>query len=805
VTESSVGFFERNAPDTSEKELTRVLHVDDDACFLQCAKQCLEMQGQFQVETVLSVDKALEKLRKEEYDVVVCDYQMPKRDGLQFLRELRRKGISVPFILFTGKGREEVAVKALNLGVDGYFNKNGRPETVYGELAHGIKQTVEKRRAYARTRALNQTSIELASLSSDAIVREFLVKRLREITGAVAVSFADYDPSNQTLIVRLVEVEPRKQEKFALLLGKRLGDVRCPVSDEDYREIIHSVIGKRQTLTEATYGEIPPSVGAEIQKLLGVDRFIGVAYIIEGVLFGTSLLAMKAGMPDPQTEMIESFAYIAAVSLRRCQAEIAMKKSEEKYRQLVENIHEGIWGIDKDAYITFANPRMAEMLGYSIEEMMGRRLSSFMDEHFVEIAKRFLERRQQGIKEQHSFEFIRKDGKHVCAMLEKSPMTGDGGNYVGALVYVTDMTEHKQIEKRLSESSDLYRTIAENVHDGVTIIEKRKIVYVNDRAREIFGYPRAEIIRRTGVELAGLEEKEFLQRIQADAIQTRKLPGQIEFWVVRKDGTKKRIQNRYSPLSEDGATRVIFTTDITEREKTLEKLETLNQKLHIVGSLTRHDIRNKLSSVVNNAYLIRKTLPNDHKALAYLESIESACEQATRIFDFAAMYEKLGCERLQVMDVGTGIEEAVSLFPNLKGVEVVNECHGLKVMADSLLNQVFYNMVDNSLKHGIKVSQIRIYSEEKEKELKLFYEDDGVGIPAANKPKLFDVGFTTGKGSGYGLPLIKKMMEIYGWTIEEEGKAGMGAKFIMRIPKKKTETEDLRMRTQKDSQRQLKI
>lgn len=65
----------------------------------------------------------------------------------------------------------------------------------------------------------------------------------------------------------------------------------------------------------------------------------------------------------------------------------------------------------------------------------------------------------------------------------------------------------------------------------------------------------------------------------------------------------------------------------------------------------------------------------------------------------------------------------------------------------------------------------------------MVYEDDGVGIPPAAKPKLFDEGYTTGKGSGYGLYLVKKMMEVYGWNITEKGESGKGAKFIISIPR----------------------
>jgi len=132
---------------STEKEPIRVLHMDDEAGFLKAAKRCLEMQGAFQVDTALSVEKAMEKMKKKTFDVIVADYLMPGKDGLEFLKELRGKGSNIPFIVFTGKGREEVAIKALNLGANQYFNKIGDPETVYCELAHGIRRAVEGKRA----------------------------------------------------------------------------------------------------------------------------------------------------------------------------------------------------------------------------------------------------------------------------------------------------------------------------------------------------------------------------------------------------------------------------------------------------------------------------------------------------------------------------------------------------------------------------------------------------------------------------------------------------------------------------------
>jgi signal transduction histidine kinase len=94
---------------------------------------------------------------------------------------------------------------------------------------------------------------------------------------------------------------------------------------------------------------------------------------------------------------------------------------------------------------------------------------------------------------------------------------------------------------------------------------------------------------------------------------------------------------------------------------------------------------------------------------------------------------------------------------------------------------MFYNLIDDTLKHGENVSQIRVYHEEGENQLKLVYEDDGVGIPENEKELIFREGY--GKGTGYGLYLIKKICETYDWTIKETGKQGKGAQFTIAIPK----------------------
>src|SRR5664280_2655532 len=125
----------------------RVLHVDDDPYILDVSKELLKLEANFEIDAAYSVDEAFRKLAQQSYDVVISDYKMPQKDGLQFLQELREKNNNVPFFIFTGKSKEEVAIKALNLGADRYFNKMGNTETLYCELAHAVNQAVDRRSA----------------------------------------------------------------------------------------------------------------------------------------------------------------------------------------------------------------------------------------------------------------------------------------------------------------------------------------------------------------------------------------------------------------------------------------------------------------------------------------------------------------------------------------------------------------------------------------------------------------------------------------------------------------------------------
>ncbi|MHA4866309.1 putative bifunctional diguanylate cyclase/phosphodiesterase [Duganella sp. PWIR1] len=118
----------------------------------------------------------------------------------------------------------------------------------------------------------------------------------------------------------------------------------------------------------------------------------------------------------------------------------ALERSEERFRRIVHNAEEGIWEIDAASRTSFVNPKMAQMLGYSIEEMLEQPLVAFMDEEGRIILERNIAQRQRGVSERHEFKFIRKDGRDLWATLATNPIFDADGSYRGALALVTDVT-----------------------------------------------------------------------------------------------------------------------------------------------------------------------------------------------------------------------------------------------------------------------------------------------------------------------------------------------------------------------------
>ena len=462
----------------------------------------------------------------------------------------------------------------------------------------------------------------------------------------------------------------------------------------------------------------------------------------------------------------------------RKKAEEALRQSQERYRELTESISDVFFAMDKDFRYTYWNKASEKLTGISAKDAIGKSLTEvFPDVKGTKIEQLY----KEALRTQQPQSYLNKyqlKGKDYVFEINAYPTK------TGLSVFVKDITERKKAELAALESKEKFEVLFRGNPDAAVLVDPDShVLDVNSRFEQLFGYDLAEIKGRHIKDLVVPENKiEEARSLDDESVQ-----GHVYLNTVRtkKDGSLVPVSIAGAPIAVEGRPigYVVMYKDISELKKKEHELAIINEKLRVVGGLTRHDVRNKLSAIVGNTYLARRAPDRKNETLEYLQEIDQEVEEIVRILDFAKAYEMLGSKRLTFINLEKAFNEAVSSFPGLEAVKVTNDCHGLSVRADSLLVQLFYNLIDNSLKHGEKLTKIKVHCADYGEQLNLIYEDDGVGIPRETKLRLFSEGFTTGKGSGYGLYLIRRMMEIYGWAIQETGESGKGARFVITIPK----------------------
>lgn len=312
-----------------------VLVVDDDSSTRRTLKLIFEKNG-YRVATAESGREALENARGRRFNLALLDVRLPDVEGIDLIASLKEMHPQMAVIIITGHASIRTAVQALNAGAVSYVTKPldldellaiAREALEKQQLTEEKQQAEEalKRRA-DNLRAINELAINLTTAQPSTNPFKLIADELRSITGALAVSVSAYDPDEQALIVKYLAAEGGLVAQLNDLLGRDIIGLSTPVNEERYAQMINEIVRTAPDLHATTFGSIPKPISTAVQKLLGIDRFIGLALTERDRLIGTSVIVIPSGQPPPSNEVVQIFARVAAASLRQRQVEEALEQ-----------------------------------------------------------------------------------------------------------------------------------------------------------------------------------------------------------------------------------------------------------------------------------------------------------------------------------------------------------------------------------------------------------------------------------------------------------------------------------------------
>lgn len=218
-----------------------------------------------------------------------------------------------------------------------------------------------------------------------------------------------------------------------------------------------------------------------------------------------------------------------------------------------------------------------------------------------------------------------------------------------------------------------------------------------------------------------------------------------------------------------------------------QALERAEKKLQVVGSITRHDVLNQLTAVMGYNELL-STMVQDEQQLHFLEIERRSSEKMQRILAYSKVFQNIGTEPARWQNVGMLVRLARDEV-NPGQIPIRTDVGTYSVYADPLFSKVLAYLIDNAIRHGERTTEIRVHMRSGgEGHVLLLVADDGCGIAADDKEKVFERGF--GKRTGWGLFVAREILAAQGMTIRENGTAGAGASFEIRIPAERARMGD---------------
>jgi len=343
-----------------------------------------------------------------------------------------------------------------------------------------------------------------------------------------------------------------------------------------------------------------------------------------------------------------------------------------------------------------------------------------------------------------------------------------------------DVSERKRVDEILVENEIKFRTVADFTYDWeYWIAPDGHIIYCSPSCERITGYSSEELFNEPDLLLKMIHPEDKAVLSEHFGKEMRAGPREIDFRIVTRKGEIHWISHACLAVFDDRKRylgRRVGNRDITERKRTEDALKEANRKLNLLSSITRNDIKNQLM-ILEGSLTLLEMKHFKHAFDEHLRKAEAAAKRISTMIRFTKEYQDIGVNAPIWQDVQALVDQCTKEV-HLGQIKVVNGVPaGTEVFADPLIVNVFHNLVHNAVRHGGKITIIHFFIEEVDGARAIICEDDGIGISADMKEKLFTRG--AGKGHGLGLFLSREILSITGITIAEVGEPGRGARSIM--------------------------
>jgi two-component system cell cycle sensor histidine kinase/response regulator CckA len=497
----------------------------------------------------------------------------------------------------------------------------------------------------------------------------------------------------------------------------------------------------------------------------------------------------------------------------RKRVEDALRASDRRYRRIVDNTLEGVWMYDAEGKTTFMNPRMAEMLGCRVEEVLGMPIFSFMHESLRATARSRVSRRKLGVEERGDFRLTRRDGSDLWVSIHANPLLDETGKFESALALLTDITDRR----RADETRNRLASIVSSSDDAIISRGVDGIIRTWNRgAEKLTQYSAAEAVGQPITILYPPEQASALNVMRARVDGGQRL--QFEMACVRKDGSRVDVAMTASVLLDDAELIQgvsIIARDITERlrsEAALHRSEEQlrqAQKMEAIGSLAggvAHDFNNMLSVILSYTSMIVDELKPTDPLRADIEEVHKAGMRATVLTRQLLAFSRHQMLQPIVLDLNRVVSQIETMLSRLlrEDIQLILLPAPLagNVYADlGQIEQVITNLLVNArdaMPNGGSLTLETALVELDERYaaehvgvamgpyVTLTVTDTGTGMDAATQERIFEPFFTTkdsSKGTGLGLSTVYGIIQQSGGHIHVASEVGKGTTFTIYLPR----------------------